>query len=110
MSDRNNYNAFSNICDVLEDKRDWSIRTFGGLDEIGPLGPIRHMAKEVAELEAAPHDIMEYVDVLFLLDDALIRAGFDWATLASKAYDKLGILEQRHYPKTPDGVSSEHVR
>ena len=87
--------------------RAWSDATFGA---VGPVGPLKHLAKEALEAAEAPGDITEYVDCMFLLWDAVHRAGFTEAQLIQAGFAKLDVLKARVYRRTPDGVPSEHVR
>jgi Protein of unknown function (DUF550) len=90
--------------------RQWSDETFGTKAEIGPVGALKHLAKEAQEAAEAPHDIVEYVDCMFLLLDAIHRGGFTMADLTSAGFAKLAVLKTRRYSKVPDGVPSEHDR
>lgn len=88
----------------------WSMITFGGIKERGPIGPLKHLAKEAQEAQDKPDDIMEYVDCLFLTFDAAERAGFTYDQLLEAAWVKLEINKARKWgPKTTDGAV-EHVR
>jgi hypothetical protein len=175
---------------VLNEKAAWSLATFGSVAERGPKGPLNHLLKELEELRDNPRDLMEYVDCLFLIDDAAMRANerdydnlaselvWEWLTddwdgqefwavltrasvpkdcpwasfddlkstthlclrdcdtnniswlymswaalgqqlghfsgnlddLAEACEEKLALLKTRTYPKTPNGVPSEHVK
>jgi hypothetical protein len=39
---------------------EWSQATFGPDNERGPIGPLKHLAKEVAEVMQDPTDLMEF--------------------------------------------------
>jgi hypothetical protein len=54
------------------DHADWSAETFGG---VGPVGALKHLAKETAEAIDALDDATEWADMWFLLWDAQRRAG-----------------------------------
>lgn len=56
---------------------EWSQATFGTDAERGPAGPLKHLLKEIEEVRAAPADIEEYADLLFLTCDAARRGGRD---------------------------------
>lgn len=70
----------------LRRQREWSERTFGP----GPRtkGVIDHIRKELAEIEADPTDISEWIDVTILALDGAWRAGHSpeqiWEALKSK--------------------------
>jgi hypothetical protein len=108
---------------------EWSNKTFGDEGERGPVGPLKHMAKEVLcelldaprmETDAfidkhccspvAPHDLTELADVLILLMDATRRAGCGWQQLVDEAKRKHSINVLRTYPKPVGDEISEHVR
>lgn len=63
-----------NFAEHLEQQIAWSEATFGPRSERGPIGPLRHLLKELKEIEADPADIMEWVDACFLVIDASWRA------------------------------------
>lgn len=108
---------------------DWSEVTFGATAERGPVGPLKHLAKEVlVELlgansltvdsalvscghhEADPTDIAELADVLILLCDATRRAGHGWLDLVGAAELKMAVNRTRTYAKPEGDAISEHDR
>lgn len=90
---------------------EWSQATFGPDNERGPIGPLKHLAKEVAEVMADPSDIMEFTDCLFLLFDSTRRAGFTFEELRDAAWKKLEINKARKWQTPPKGDEAiEHVR
>lgn len=88
----------------------WSQATFGKDSERGPAGPLKHLAKEVKEALANPTDLMEYVDLQFLVFDALRRAGFTLEQLRHGCNVKLKINQARQWPKASSDEPVEHVR
>jgi hypothetical protein len=46
-----------------KEQAEWSRATFGSDTERGPVGPLKHLAKEVEECLAKPSDRMEYADL-----------------------------------------------
>ena len=90
---------------------EWSRRTFGSDTSRGPIGPLKHLAKEVNETLAAPNDLEEYADCLFLLFDASRRAGFGYDDLLNAAWDKLEKNKAREWPTPgPGDEPVEHIR
>ena len=90
----------------------WSDATFGTPAERGPLGPLKHLLKEIEqEVIPNPTDLIEYVDCLFLVLDATRRAGFTYDQLMEGAFAKLIINKTRTWPK-PKGADQpiEHDR
>jgi hypothetical protein len=86
----------------------WSEQTFG--TEKGPIGPLKHLINEAEEAIENPADIMEYVDCFFLITDAVRRAGYNLNDLTEAGFEKLEILKQRTYERTPEGEPSFHVK
>ncbi len=90
---------------------EWSQATFGTDLLRGPIGPLKHLAKEAAEAQENPTDVMEFADCLFLTLDASRRAGFSSEALLRAAWEKLTINEAREWPKVTDANAAvEHVR
>jgi hypothetical protein len=89
----------------------WSVATFGTSEERGPIGPLKHLAKEVQECIAKPTDLEEYADLLFLAFDATRRAGFTYDDLRDAAFRKLAKNKARVWPKPTAGDQPiEHDR
>ena len=57
----------------LARQREFSLRTFGPGDRAA--GVIDHIRKELREIEAAPGDVSEWIDVAILAFDGAMRAG-----------------------------------
>lgn len=93
------------------EQAEWSQATFGADNERGPIGPLKHLAKEVAEVMQDPTDLMEFVDCLFLIFDSTRRAGFTFEELRKAAWEKLAINKARKWQTPPKGDEAiEHVR
>lgn len=104
------------IGEFMNAQKDWSEKTFGPAEIRGPIGPLKHLAKEAVESQEAvgtDHLLEELADCLFLLVDATWRSGY-WSTdLLRAAYDKLDKNKERTWPdwKTADpNAAIEHVR
>lgn len=95
---------------LYDDHAEWSRKTFGYDDERGPLGPIRHLQKEAKELEASPHDRLEYADALLLLLDASRRSGMTLRDLIAASREKLEINRQREWPSGSADQPVEHSK
>jgi Protein of unknown function (DUF550) len=92
---------------------EWSQATFGSDSVRGPIGPLKHLAKEAVEAQEAPHDLKEYVDCQFLTFDAARRAGFTYQQLIDGLFQKLEENKQRTWPDwrtQPANEAIEHVR
>lgn len=100
-----------NLSEVTVNRhRKWSDQTFGPRSERGPVGTLKHLAKEVQETLAEPHDVEEYADMMFLLMDSLHRAGFDDYDLRLAMDHKMDVLESRVYLPGAKDEPSEHLR
>jgi len=63
-----------NLIDYIQRQEEWSARTFGNTPRTK--GITAHIRKELAEIEAAPQDVEEWVDVMILALDGAWRAGY----------------------------------
>lgn len=105
----------------------WSKNTFGPRYRRGPLGPIRHLAKEIQNevlplLEAVPADknpacepnaaeiLRELTDLQFLIWDAVQRAGFTMTQFRADLTAKLIENRNRRWPAPSSDQPVEHVR
>lgn len=95
----------------LHRQREFSANTFGPGPRISTV--IAHIRKELIEVEAAPDDLMEWVDVVLLALDGAWRAGHEPAAIALALATKLTRNELRTWPDwrtvAPD-TAIEHVR
>ena len=96
--------------EFAEAQAEWSRATFGSDEERGPLGPLKHLAKEVQECLSDPTDKMEYADLLFLVLDASRRAKIPAAELLDCCFQKLEINKARTWQKPTKDGAVEHVR
>lgn len=93
------------------DHADWSRSTFGSDETRGPLGPLKHLAKEAVEAQEHPHDRSEYADCFLLICDAARREGMTLDDLLEEAEKKLAICKTRKWQTgVPEGEAVEHVR
>lgn len=93
----------------LQRQREWSSRTFGH----GPRtkGVVGHIRKELEEIERAPTDLTEWIDVVILGLDGAWRSGATPAEIVAALQAKQATNEGRQWPKpTSDDVPIEHVR
>lgn len=88
----------------------WSQDTFGTDAEVGPIGPLKHLAKEAMEAEERPADFFEYADCLLLVMDSARRAGLTPMTLITAAHLKLETNKKRKWPEPKDGEPREHIQ
>lgn len=90
---------------------EFSQRTFGP----GPraAGVVDHIRKELREIEAAPHDLEEWIDVLMLALDGAWRSGATPEQIVSQLVAKQTKNEGRKWPDwrtAPPGKAIEHDR
>ena len=89
------------LSDFFDSQRAWSYQTFGPPYHRGPVGPLKHLAKEVQEAIAeTDHNkrIEEIVDCLFMVYEAAHRSGLSSTEFAKAAYMKLHKNQQRSWP------------
>jgi hypothetical protein len=95
----------------LERQRSWSRETFGPGNRTQ--GVLDHIRKELAEIEADPSDISEWIDVVILAFDGAWRAGWEPAAVVAAMEAKQTKNEGRVWPdwRTADpNKAIEHDR
>lgn len=80
----------------LERQRAFSEKAFG--PGTRTKGVLAHIRKELNEIEAAPEDVSEWIDVVLLALDGAWRAGFTSAEIAAALEAKQGKNERRTWP------------
>ena len=80
----------------LQTQREWSGITFGP----GPRtkGLVDHIRKELAEIEADPSDISEWIDVVILGLDGAWRAGYTPKQIIAALQEKQAKNMARKWP------------
>lgn len=100
--------------DMLEHlarQRAFSEQTFG--PGMRTQGVIDHIRKELLEIEAAPADLSEWIDVAILALDGAWRTGATPQQIIEALVAKQDKNEARQWPDwriVPDGQAIEHVR
>lgn len=95
----------------LHRQREFSARTFG--PGARTAGVLDHIRKELAEIEAKPADLTEWVDVVLLALDGAWRAGHSPEDIVLAIAEKQMKNEARKWPdwRTAEpGKAIEHVR
>ena len=92
---------------VRREHAEWSQATFGN---VGPIGPLKHLAKEAMEAAAEPDDLSEWADMQFLLWDAQRRAGITDEQITQAMIEKLAVNKQRSWPEPKDGEPRLHIK
>ena len=80
----------------LTRQREFSLKTFG--PGARTHGVVDHIRKELAEIEADPSDIMEWVDVVILAFDGARRAGWEPSEIIKAIVAKQTKNEGRTWP------------
>jgi hypothetical protein len=98
-----------NLIEYIQEHHIWSQATFGGW--VSPIRLIRHIEKELKEIEAAPYDLEEWVDVIILAIDGACRIGATPQEIADALYMKQDKNKTRRYvvPTDPN-QPAEHDR
>lgn len=95
----------------LERQREFSLRTFGPGTRSS--GVVDHIRKELAEIEAKPLDLSEWVDVTLLALDGAWRAGYSPEEICAAIAAKQAKNEARTWPDwrtVEPGKAIEHDR
>jgi dATP/dGTP diphosphohydrolase len=90
-----------------DEQAKWSDATFG--EGRGPIGALKHLAKEVNETIDDPQCLEEYADMVHLLFDACRNAGFTLDQLVGECYRKLEINKKRKWNVATPGEPCEHI-
>jgi hypothetical protein len=94
----------------IERFRTWNLNTFGPGKRTA--GTLEHIRKECIEIEAAPDDPEEWVDIALLAINGLVRLGLEPASILARLTAKLDKNIARKWPDwraNPDGAI-EHIR
>ena len=100
-----------NLIKHLRRQRKFSFNTFGPGERTE--GILDHIRKELKEIEEAPADLEEWIDVVMLALDGAWRAGYTPLEIANALANKQKKNEARNWPdwRTAEpGKAIEHVR
>jgi ParB family chromosome partitioning protein len=103
-------NYGSDFEEIWYQEAEWSQKTFGPDLERGPVGPLKHLAKEVQETIYSLHDLSEYADMQLLLFDATRRAGYGIRDLYQACEAKIKVNKSRKWPKSTSDEPVEHIK
>ncbi|WP_200847853.1 dATP/dGTP pyrophosphohydrolase domain-containing protein [Rhizobium sp. 18055] len=94
----------------LADFASWNVATFGPGERTA--GTIAHIRKELLEIEADPTDPKEWIDVLLLAVNGLIRIGKSPAEIIDGIRSKHAVNQARTWPdwRSHPDTPIEHVR
>ena len=97
------------LTDYIKRQEEWSAKTFG--HGVRTKGITAHIRLELEEIEAKPHDVEEWIDVVILALDGAWRAGYSPDQIVAALESKQAVNFQRMYPKPfSEDYPSEHVR
>lgn len=111
ISQRKDDAGYMNLMEHLYRQRAWSLKTFGPGDCASRV--IDHLRKEINEVEAAPRDLTEWIDIVLLALDGAWRAGYSPTQIAAAIEAKQTRNELRKWPDwhTADADKAiEHVK
>lgn len=80
----------------LKRQRDFSLKTFG--PGVRTKGVVDHIRKELVEIEAAPGDLTEWIDVILLAFDGAWRTGANAEQIVTALVAKQTRNEARTWP------------
>lgn len=95
----------------IEKQIAWSEKNFGPGAKTA--GIIDHIRKELIEIEAAPNDLEEWIDVIILALDGAWRSGHLPEEIANELLRKFDVNVCRKWPdwRTAEpGKAIEHIR
>ena len=99
----------STLSDYIARQESWSSKTFG--NGVRTKGITEHIRKELLEIEAAPHDVEEWIDVVILALDGAWRAGYSPSQICAALEAKQAKNFKRNYPMPiSEDHPSEHIR
>lgn len=97
--------------DHIDRQRAWSDATFG--PGARTHGVLDHIRRELDEIEQAPDDLYEWVDVIILALEGASRAGHSGRQIIDAIKTKQALNETRTWPDwrtQPTDRAIEHVR
>lgn len=100
-----------NLEAILRSQIRWSSETFGPGPRTKSI--TNHIRKELAEIEAAPTDLEEWIDVVLLGLDGAWRTGATPAEIVQTLLAKMMTNRSRRWPDwrtLRDGEPTEHLR
>jgi hypothetical protein len=110
---------------LTQSHQQWSEKTFGTIEQRGPIGALNHIQKEakeaIEEYELSGSNSIvknhkyrvELADILLCLNDAIWRSGFTFQEIIEAAQEKLYINMEREWPpigSVPPDESVHHIK
>lgn len=100
-----------NLITHLRRQREFSLTTFGPGYSTGRI--LDHIRKELTEIESAPKDLEEWIDLIMLACDGAWRAGYSPEQITGMLERKLTKNEQRDWPdwrEADPNKAIEHIK
>lgn len=88
-------------------QRQWSEMTFG--PGARAYGICNHIRKELFEIESAPHDLEEWIDVVILALDGAWREGYSPKEIIKALVGKQAKNESRRWPDWRQYTNGEAI-
>lgn len=101
----------ANMIKIIQRQKAFSEKAFGPFQRAE--GTIDHIKKELIEIEQAPNDLEEWIDVALLAVDGAWRAGFTAEEIVKAYVDKIAKNEKRSWPDwrtAPKNKAIEHFK
>lgn len=105
--------AYPRLDEMLDVHSEWALLTFGPMTEEKRKGIIKHLRKELDEVEEDPTDPKEWIDVMILAIHGLFTLGLDGSDVLEDYFNKMLDNFEREWPdwRTADPTEPlEHVR
>lgn len=99
------------LVDFLKRHQVFSQRTFGPGHRTQ--GVLKHLRKELDEIEAKPLDLVEWIDAILIAIDGACRTGASPEEVVQALVDKQTVNEKRDWPdwrSSPYDEALEHDR
>jgi len=95
----------------LAHQKEWSENTFGPGSRAFRI--CNHIRKELQEIENAPSDLSEWIDVVILAFDGAWREGYSPEQIIASLVNKAVLNESRAWPdwrQFTNGEAIEHIK
>lgn len=81
--------------DVIQEIKEWNFEAFGPGERLE--GTIKHIKKELKEIEKEPHDLIEWIDVMMLAINGALRHGHEPQAIIDAFHKKFEINKNRKW-------------
>ena len=105
---KKNKEMINELTRLIYEHSKFSTETFGS--NRNPIGPLKHLLKEVQEVIDEPSDSEEFADCLLLFIDAIRLNGHTFEDIIYAAFKKLEKNRNREWPPLNSEGYSEHKK